>query len=125
MAIICLLAVLCVANNVSILAAPLNFPKSPKFVIEHAMGFAVGPLFSTEYHNRFNLISFFWELDRSQVSEATTAFYQKAKRTLIKQMLAICFAIVVFLAATWVIHFTKVGTYTAIIPLVVRVRKTK
>lgn len=38
-------------------------------------------------------------------------------------MLAICFAIVVFLVATWAIHFTAAGMYTAIIPLVVRVSK--
>lgn len=36
-------------------------------------------------------------------------------------MLVICSAITLFLVATWMIHLTTVGAYTAVIPLVVRV----
>ena len=40
---------------------------------------------------------------------------------LVVQMLALNFATVVYLAATWVINFTAFGRYTAIIPLALRV----
>ena len=48
-------------------------------------------------------------------------FYGRAKRVLIMQCGAISFFVSVFLAATWVIHLTEFGMYTAIIPLVLRV----
>lgn len=56
-----------------------------------------------------------------KASEAARVFYGRAKRALIMQCAAICFSVVVYLVATWVIHQTEFGMYTAIIPLVVRV----
>ena len=58
---------------------------------------------------------------QQQVSEAARMFYGRAKRVLIMQCGAISFFVSVFLAATWVIHLTEFGMYTAIIPLVLRV----
>lgn len=60
-----------------------------------------------------------------QSSDASRAFYGKAKRMLAIQMLALNFATVVYLVSTWVIHFTEFGRYTALIPLVVRVSGTR
>lgn len=43
---------------------------------------------------------------------------------LVIQMLALNFSTVVYLVATWVIHYTVFGRYTAVIPLVLRVSGT-
>lgn len=59
-----------------------------------------------------------------QSSDASKAFYGRAKRTLVTQMLALNFATVVYLVATWVAHYTEFGTNTAIIPLVLKVSGT-
>eukprot|EP00903_Cladosiphon_okamuranus_P011389 g10732.t1 len=55
-----------------------------------------------------------------QPSEASRAFYGRARRMLVIQMLALNLSTVVYLVATWVIHYTVFGRYTPLIPMVLR-----